>query len=161
MDHLRRLGNSISIPIQADENAFTGRECPQPDCEGYFKIEFGTGLKGEGLPCHCPYCGHIADHNQFWTKEQIEYATSVAMRQITDAFHKDLKKLEFDHKPKGAFGIGLSMKVKPGSPDAHPLLQGEAARNRGRLRQLHAPILDLRRLRLLSGLRPAQFAPDS
>lgn len=116
MDHLRRLGNSISIPIRADENAFTGRECPQPDCEGYFKIEFGTGLKGERLPCHCPYCGHIADHDQFWTKEQIEYATSVAMRQITDAFHKDLKKLEFDHKPKGAFGIGISMKVKPGRP---------------------------------------------
>ena len=116
MDHLRRLGNSISIPIAADENAFTGRECPQPDCEGYFKIELGTGLKGEGLPCHCPYCGHTAGHDQFWTKEQIEYAKSVAMRKITDALHKDLKKLEFDHKPKGAFGIGISMKVKPGRP---------------------------------------------
>ena len=114
MDHLRRLGNSISIPIPADENAFTGRECPQPDCEGYFKIELGTGLKGEGLPCHCPYCGHTAGHDHFWTKEQIEYAKSVAMRKITDAFHKDLKKLEFDHKPKGAFGIGISMKVKLG-----------------------------------------------
>ncbi len=116
MDHLRRLANSISIPIPADEFGFTGRECPQPDCEGYFKIEVGTGLKGEGLPCHCPYCGHTAGHDQFWTKEQIEYAKSVAMRKITEAFHKDLKKLEFDHKPKGAFGIGISMKVKPGRP---------------------------------------------
>lgn len=114
MNHLRQLGNSISIPIPADENAYTGRECPQPDCEGYFKIELGTGLKGEGLPCHCPYCGHTAVHDHFWTKEQIEYAKSVAMRKITDALHKDLKKLEFDHKPKGAFGIGISMKVKPG-----------------------------------------------
>ncbi len=114
MDHLRRLGNSISIPIPADANAFTGRECPQPECEGYFKIELGTGLKGEGLPCHCPYCGHTAGHDHFWTKEQIEYAKSVAMRKITDALHKDLKKLEFGHKPKGAFGIGISMKVKPG-----------------------------------------------
>lgn len=132
MDHLRRLGNSISIPIPTDENAFTGRECPQPDCEGYFKIELGTGLKGEGLPCHCPYCGHTAGQDHFWTKEQIEYAKSVAMRKITDALHKDLKKLEFDHKPQGAFGIGISMKVKPG-----------------------------RATRLLSGLRPAQLAPDS
>ena len=80
MDHLRRLGNSISIPIPADEDAFTGRECPQPDCEGYFKIELGTGHKDEGLPCHCPYCGHSAGHDHFWTKEQIEYAKSVAMR---------------------------------------------------------------------------------
>jgi hypothetical protein len=116
MDHIRRLGNSISISIPADENAFTGRECPQLDCEGYFKIELGTGLKGEGLPCHCPYCGHTAGHDQFWTKEQIEYARSVAMRKITDAIHKDLKKLEFDHKPKGALGIGISMKFKPGHP---------------------------------------------
>jgi hypothetical protein len=114
MDHLRRLGNRISISIPTDENAFTGRECPQPECEGYFKIELGTGLKGEGLPCHCPYCGHTAGHDQFCTKEQIEYAKSVAMRKITDALHKDLKKLEFDHKPKGAFGIGISMKVTPG-----------------------------------------------
>jgi len=114
MDHLRRLDNHISVPIQTDESGFTGRECPQAECEGYFKVEFGTGLKGEGLPCNCPYCGHSAGHNQFWTKEQVEYAKSVAMRQFTDALHKDLKNLEFDHKPKGAFGIGISMKVKTG-----------------------------------------------
>ncbi len=38
------------------------------------------------------------------------------MRKITDVVHKDLKKLEFDYKPKGAFGIGISMKVKRGRP---------------------------------------------
>ena len=120
MDNLRRLGNSISISIPADENRFTGRECPQSDCEGYFKIEFGTGLKGEGLPCHCPYCGHATGHDQFSTKEQIEYAASVAMREITDAIHEDLKTLEFDHKPEGEFGIGISMKVEPGrQPPIH------------------------------------------
>lgn len=116
MRNLRRLGNSISVPIPSDENGFTGRECPVPDCEGYFKVELGTGLKGEGLPCHCPYCGHVAGHDQFWTKAQIEYAKSVAMRRITDAVHKDLKSLEFEHKPRGAFGIGISLKVKPGQP---------------------------------------------
>ena len=120
MNHLRRLGNSISISIPADGNRFTGRECPQSDCEGYFKIELGTGLKGDGLPCHCPYCGHAAGHDHFWTKEQIEYARSVAMRRITDAIRKDLKKLEFEHKPKGAFGIGFSLKFKPGrQPPIH------------------------------------------
>jgi hypothetical protein len=116
MNNLRRLGNRISIPIHSDADGFTGRECPQPDCEGYFKVQFGTGLKGEGLPCHCPYCGHTAGHDHFWTKEQIEYAKSVAMRKIADAFHEDLKKLEFDHKPQGAFGIGFSMKVERGQP---------------------------------------------
>ena len=120
MDYLRRLGNTISISIPVDENRFTGRECPEPDCEGYFKIEFGTGLDGDGLPCHCPYCGHAAGQRQFMTTEQIEYVKSVAMREITDAIHKDLKTLEFDHEPEGAFGIGVSMKVKRGRrPSIH------------------------------------------
>ena len=65
----------ISIAIQRDEDGFVGRECPNPDCEGYFKIVLGTGLKGENLPCHCPYCGHKALHDHFWTKDQIEYIT--------------------------------------------------------------------------------------
>ena len=114
MDHLRRLGNRISIPIKPDESGFTGRECPQSDCEGYFKVEFGTGLEGDDVPCHCPYCGYTAAHDRFWTKEQIEYAKSVAMRELTDAVRKDLKKMEFDLKPKGPFGIGISLKIKPG-----------------------------------------------
>lgn len=116
MRHLRQLGNSISVPITADEDGFTGRECPNADCEGYFKIVLGTGLEGDGLPCHCPYCGHTADHNEFWTREQIRYAKSVAMRRVSDAIRKDLKRLEFNQKPRGPFGIGLSMKVKTGPP---------------------------------------------
>ncbi len=116
MSHLRRLGNSISIPILPDEDGFTGRECPVSECEGYFKVQSGTGLRGDRLPCHCPYCGHIGGQDQFWTKEQIEYANSVALRRIRDAIHQDLKKLEFERKPRGAFGIGISMRVKPGSP---------------------------------------------
>ena len=35
---------------------------------------------------------------------------------MTDAFYEDLKKLEFDHRPSGGFGIGMSMKVKRGGP---------------------------------------------
>ena len=38
------------------------------------KIRFGTGLKGEELPCHCPYCGHKAPQEDFATPGQIEYA---------------------------------------------------------------------------------------
>lgn len=116
MTNLSRLGSNFSIPISSDEHGFTGRECPDEDCEGYFKIEFGTGLEGENLPCHCPYCGHLGPHDEFWTKEQIEYAKSVAMRKITEAVRKDLKGLEFEHKPIGSFGIGISMKLEPGRP---------------------------------------------
>jgi hypothetical protein len=115
-DNFDRLGNSIRIPIPADEDGYTGRECPNRTCLGYFKIKIGTGLKGEGLPCVCPYCGHTASHNKFWTKEQIEYAQSVAMRDIDDALRADLESMEFEMKPRGPFGIGISMKLQPSNP---------------------------------------------
>lgn len=38
------------------------------------------------------------------------------MRELSDAVFKDLKMLEFDHKPRGPFGIGLSFKVQSGPP---------------------------------------------
>lgn len=108
--HLRRLGNTFSIPLDVDQDGYLGRECPE--CEEYFKITPGTGITEGEPPCHCPYCGHCANQDQFFTKEQIRYAESVVMKQVSDAMTKDLKSLEFDIKPKGAFGIGISMKVK-------------------------------------------------
>ena len=115
MNHLSKLGNRISIPIKPDEDDFTGRECPQSDCEGYFKVEFGTGLEGNDLPCHCPYCGHTAAHDHFWTKEQVKYIESVVAREVTEAIHRDLKEMEFNLEPKGPFGIGFSLTFKPDS----------------------------------------------
>jgi hypothetical protein len=113
MSNVDRLGNQISVALTPDEEGYIGRECPVESCLGYFTITPGTGVKGPAppAPCHCPYCGHTGEHNTFFTAEQIEYAKSVAIRRITDAVHQDLKALEFDHKPQGAFGIGFSMKV--------------------------------------------------
>jgi hypothetical protein len=118
MDNLRRLGNKFSIPLAPDTEGYIGRECPVEECLGYFKITPGTGIKGPA-PCYCPYCGHCGESKTFYTKGQIEYARSVVIRQVTNAIHKDLKSLEFEHKPRGAFGIGISLKVKESTP--HPI----------------------------------------
>jgi hypothetical protein len=116
-DNLRNLGNQVSVPIPKDAEGFLGRECPQKDCEGYFKIKPGTGLTGTDLPCHCPYCGRSGPASTFGTKEQIEYAKSIVLGRVADAIRQDLKSMEFEIKPpRGGFGIGISMKVQPGSP---------------------------------------------
>lgn len=104
----------FSVDLKSDEDGFTGRECPK--CKKYFKIEFGTGLKGEGLKCICPYCGQAGKPDDFFTEAQIEYADSVALRGVSDALHKELKKLEFSYKSDGALGFGISMKVESGQP---------------------------------------------
>jgi hypothetical protein len=114
--NLQNIGNSVSVSIPKDEHGYLGRECPEKSCLGYFKIRPGTGLPGTDIPCHCPYCGHAGSPNTFYTHEQIEYAKSVALRQIGEAIREDLKSLEFEFKPKGAFGIGISMKLQPGTP---------------------------------------------
>src|SRR6266536_351160 len=111
MHNLRNLGNQFSIPIPPDEDGYLGRECPVQECLGYFKITPGTGIKGPA-PCRCPYCGHSGENKTFFTQEQIEYAKSIVIRQVSDAFFKDLKSLEFEHKLRGSFCIGISMKVK-------------------------------------------------
>jgi hypothetical protein len=112
--HIEAMGNRVNVPIPKDQEGFLGRECPADVCLGYFKVKPGTGLTGPGLLCHCPYCGQAADPNSFWTKEQIEYAKSVVFQQFAEAVRKDLKQFEFDYPARGAFGIGISMKLKPG-----------------------------------------------
>jgi hypothetical protein len=118
MNNLQRLGNEFRISIKPDGDGYLGRECPVKGCLGYFKITPGTGVKGPA-PCHCPYCGHSGESKTFTTPEQIEYAKSMVIRQVTDAIHQDLKSMEFDHRPRGAFGIGISMKVTQGA--RHPI----------------------------------------
>jgi len=115
MNHLRRLGNQISIPIHTDSDGYLGRECPVPECLGYFKVTPGTGIKAPA-PGVCLYCGHSGDNNTFFTQEQIEYARSVEVRRITHAVHADLKSFEFEQKPRGMFGIGVNMKLSRSAP---------------------------------------------
>lgn len=118
MTHIERLGNNIKIQIKPDENGYLGRECPSPECKGYFKILPGTGLQGV-TDGYCPYCGYSGNYKTFYTVDQLEYAKSMAIRQIKGALIKDLKEMEFETKPRGPFGIGISMKLEPGPP--HPI----------------------------------------
>jgi len=110
MRHLRQLGNQFSIPIERDADGYLGRECPE--CERYFKITPGTGITEGEPPCYCPYCGQCAPQDQFFTKDQIEYAKSVVLNKVTNAVLKDMKSLEFNITPRGPFGIGISAKVQ-------------------------------------------------
>jgi hypothetical protein len=109
------IPKSIKVSLPTDEEGMVGRECPEQSCLGYFKIRFGTGLKGIHT-CYCPYCGHQDSQKRFWTPDQLNYIQSVGVRAVTDALIEDLKSLEFDHPARGSFGIGMSLKVKPGDP---------------------------------------------
>jgi len=85
----------ISINIPLDDEGMIGRECLK--CKKYFKLKLGTGLPSDY--CHCPYCDYEGKADTFWTKAQIDYAESIA---IKEAFNKvinpSLNKLEKSFK---------------------------------------------------------------
>ena len=100
----------FSVKIEPDEEGYTGRECPE--CEKYFKIKFGTGLP-DATDCHCPYCNYIGPQDEFWTKQQIEYAQSVALNKISGDLLKSLKKMEVKPKRNQLISIGIEVKGRP------------------------------------------------
>src|SRR5713226_4313855 len=148
--------NRMTVSIRPDEGGYLGRECPE--CEHYFKITPGTGLKGEDLPCVCPYCGHHNSHDTFFTQDQIEYAQSVAVNS-----HRCLpsrpegagvqpptaRRLWHRHQHEGG------RQPASGSP-----LPRESARDRAGVRVLHVALRDLRLVRVLPRLRRTQQSPD-
>lgn len=69
-----KMKMKVGVNLSPDEKGFTGRECPQ--CGEYFKVKFGTGLHGSSH-C-CPYCGFSGSQRAFDTKDQVEYAKSIA-----------------------------------------------------------------------------------
>jgi hypothetical protein len=106
----------FSIPMKNDEEGFFGRECPNEECLGYFKIELGTGLQGKDLPCHCPYCGHVGPHDTFWTQDQLEYTRSAARREVQKYVGDMLKKTLPPSQPRRGDFISITFQYKQGRP---------------------------------------------
>ena len=100
----------FSVNIEADEEGYIGRECPK--CEKYFKMKFGTGLPGDP-GCHCPYCNYHGPQDEFWTKQQIEYAQSVALNKVTGDLLKTMKKMERKPKKNQFISMGIEVKGQP------------------------------------------------
>lgn len=120
MRHVQQLPSEFRISLPTDEKGMIGRECPKSDCLGYFKIELGTGLQGDNLPCHCPYCGHTDSSNEFYTPAQNKYIESIVISQITKALKKDIEAWDRDlrHQTRGGF-LKLSVEYRGHSHPVH------------------------------------------
>ena len=106
-------GNQISIPLPPDEEGYTGRECPK--CRSYFKIVFGTSLKGT-THCYCPHCGYKGNFSGFHTQAQIEYVQSVGANYVSAQIINMFKSLETELRSRprqrgGLFTVDFDIKV--------------------------------------------------
>ncbi len=100
----------LKVELTLDEHGFIGRECP--DCEKYFKVKPGTGIL-DAMDCHCPYCNSIAPNNRFFTKQQIEYAHSVALNYVSKELLGMMKKMERKPDRDAFVSIGITVKGSP------------------------------------------------
>lgn len=98
------------IDIKPDKDGYIGRECPE--CEKYFKIKLGTGMPDTDN-CHCPYCNCVDKQDEFWTKQQIEYAESVVFNKVSTDLLGTLKKIEIKPRRNDFISIGITVKGSP------------------------------------------------
>jgi hypothetical protein len=78
---------TMTIALPTDDEGMMGRECPE--CGQYFKVKPGTGL--DVPTCTCPYCEHTGDAGEFSTRAQLDYAASLAVREVLRPSLRDLE----------------------------------------------------------------------
>lgn len=104
---------SVPIPLPLDEDGFLRRECPT--CEREFKwfVHNPDDPTLERVAQYfCPLCGEPSAVDNWWTPEQISYATAVASPKLDNAVRdslesafKGVKGLRFE--PRANFSLDL------------------------------------------------------
>ena len=104
------MTRELTVTLEPDDQGMIGRECPKENCGLYFKLRLGTGWDTETISC--PYCraeGHIGE---FHTEDQLEYARSVAARDLLSpllkAFKRDVVRMHH-HRPRGLIQLRFSV----------------------------------------------------
>lgn len=108
-------GTKISVAVaEADADGYYDRQCPATECEFLFKVhdeDWRNIVKDEAV--WCPFCGHEAPSNKWYTHEQVEKAKEAAFAEvkhrINSAMRQDAQRFN-QRQPRRSF-ISMSMKV--------------------------------------------------
>ena len=106
---------TYTMEILPDQDGYIDKECPNEDCLSQFKVndeDWGNLFSDEAV--YCPFCGHSAPADKWWTTEQVEQAKMQAVKsveaKIGNALSRDAR--EFNRsQPRNSF-IKMSMKYK-------------------------------------------------
>lgn len=73
----------ISVPIFADLDGYSDRECPSHECLFQFKIHEDDWVgKVRNEKVYCPFCGHTAHSSKWWTQDQLNHVEEAALAQF-------------------------------------------------------------------------------
>ncbi len=108
---------TISLPL--DESGMVGRECPNPDCQRYFKVKPGTGIVDpDYAEMFCPYCESKYSVEEFNTEDQQEYFRSSLVKFSSDLVEDAIKGIfNRPHLPRSSKSfVSVEWHYKPGTP---------------------------------------------
>ena len=122
LDHMN--GQSVSVPIELDENGYIDKQCPSEDCQFIFKVneeDWGNIFKDESV--WCPFCRHEAPADQWFTIEQVEHAKSEAVAVLQGKINNALRSgaQKFNRTQNKNSFISMSMKVNGGIQRTHTI----------------------------------------
>lgn len=117
---LRQLdGQKITVTpdIAVDEDGYIDRECPHDDCMFEFKVhdqDWREIVRDEEV--FCPFCGHAADAQKWWTTEQIEKIQEQALAQVKGTINQAMRRdaEAFNRRQRKGSFITVKMKVESG-----------------------------------------------
>lgn len=120
---LRQLdGQKITVTpdIAVDEDGYIDRECPHDDCMFEFKVhdqDWREIVRDEEV--FCPFCGHSADAQKWWTTEQIEKIQEQAFAQVKGTINQAMRRdaEAFNRRQRKGSFITMKMKVERGFRD--------------------------------------------
>lgn len=117
---LQRLSGTtqISVPLHADAEGYLDKECPAPECLFQFKVfqeDWRDKVRDEEV--FCPFCGHTARSDKWYTQEQVEAAKKTALAQlqgrINAAMRRDADEWNRRQPSKSFLRITMSVDSKP------------------------------------------------
>jgi uncharacterized Zn finger protein (UPF0148 family) len=117
---LQRLSStrSVSVPIHSDAEGYLDRECPAQECQFDFKVfeeDWRDKVRDEEV--FCPFCGHAARSDKWYTQEQVEAAKKAAVAQlqgrINTAMKRDADQWNRRQRPDGFLRITMKVDSRP------------------------------------------------
>jgi len=101
----------ISFSLPTDSDGFLSQECPT--CKRRFKVVLGDG--SDQPIAYCPYCPHHGA-GCWWTREQADYWTSVAVETAMMPRLNQMAKKFNSSTGSGLLTVRMGVKQSPKSP---------------------------------------------
>lgn len=117
---LRCLHGKQEIPVSlpCDDDGYLDRECPSDECLFAFKVhEEDWSGKVRDEEVFCPFCGHTANSDSWWTQDQLRIARETAQAHVQGRIGRAMKRdaQRWNRRqPRNSF-LKITLKV-----DSHP-----------------------------------------